>query len=101
MHNWYQSEESQCFQGPRAAHAGHNASLCTRKPNVLGPFSPTKPLTLQRRRAAAALSALTQIPDRAWGFWNSAGWYLPNPDWGPMLGNKPFLTLLNRGGLGS
>lgn len=42
-----------------------------------------------------------QIPNRAWGFWSSASWHMPNPERRPILGNQPFLLLLNRGGLGS
>lgn len=41
-----------------------------------------------------------QIPNRAWGFWNSISWHVPNPEWGHKLGNQPFLLLLNRPGLG-
>lgn len=45
--------------------------------------------------------ALTPTLNCPWGFWNHAGLYMPNSDWEPILGNQPFLALLNRGGVES
>jgi len=42
--------------------------------------------------------ALVQIPSRAQGSWHSAGQHMPNPEWGLIPGNQPFLALLNGGG---